>query len=127
GEALVVEGVVGHGVVPDVAPDPVPAPVGEGIQLDDAAVIGVDLDLPHLAARHGLFPPEPRDPRFEALEGAAERLHLPDAAAALPVLNATIYDIETVRTHHGLHRRRPPNVAVDRKPLTVNDRLADLH
>src|SRR5205807_5806340 len=94
GEALVVEGVVGHGVVPDVAPDPVPAPVGERVELEDAAVIGVDLDLPDLATCHGLLAPEPRDPRVEALEGAAERLHLPDAAAELPVLDARVEEVD---------------------------------
>ena len=125
GEALVVEGVVGHGVVPDVAPDPVPAPVGEGIQLDDAAVIGVDLDLPDLAARHGLLPPEPRDPRVEALEGAAERLHLPDAAAELPVLDARVEEVDAVRTHHGLHRLGPREVDLDREAVAVTERLRE--
>src|SRR5260370_40675048 len=119
GKALVVEGVVRHGVVPDVAPDPVPAPVGERVQLEDAAVIGVDLNLPDPATCHGLFAPEPRDPRVEAGAGAAARVHLSAAAAKPPVLGAPGEVVNAAVADHGLQRLCPRVEEIDPDAVAV--------
>src|SRR4051794_34778389 len=85
--AAVVERVVGQLALAHVLPDLVLGPLGERVQLDDRAVVVVELDLPDVAARGPLVAPQARDPGVEAGQVARQRLHLPDLAAQEPVLD----------------------------------------
>src|SRR6266705_1181922 len=87
--ALVVERVVGHLEGADVLPYLVLAPVGERIELDDAAR-GVEFLKFQIGARDGLLAALAGDPGVLALERAIERLDLADVAAALAQLPAFI-------------------------------------
>src|SRR6478672_4383667 len=60
--ALVVERVVGQLVLAHVIPHLVLRPLRQRVELDDRAVIVVDLDLADVAARRPLVAPEARDP-----------------------------------------------------------------
>src|SRR3954465_8918489 len=80
--AVVEQLVIGHFLVPDVVPDAVQGPVGEWVQLDDAAVLAVELDLRDVAPAHPLLAPEARDPCVQRRELALQRLDL--AARAAP-------------------------------------------
>ena len=73
--ALVVERVVGHVVLAHVVPDLVLRPFGERVELDDRAVVVVDLDLADVGARRPLVAAQAGDP-------GVERREVPRSAAA---------------------------------------------
>ncbi len=63
GEALIVQPIVGNLVVAEVGPDLVLIPIGQGIELDDPAVIFVHFDFFDRGAVRGLLPPCRRLPQ----------------------------------------------------------------
>src|SRR5487761_1494589 len=77
--AAVVERVVGHGVLADVAPDCVIGPIGQRIELVQS-VLSVPFLQRQRATRDRLRAALPGDPRAPAGEGATERLDLADEA-----------------------------------------------
>src|SRR5262245_16875961 len=87
GEAPVVQAVVGDIVLAHVLPDVIQAPIGEGVQLQQAEGI-VRLQLVSGAACHRLVAPQSRDPGLQARESPSQRLHLADGAAFLAIRNA---------------------------------------
>ena len=68
---LGVERVAGHVVLADVVPDLLDRPLGERVQLDEPAVVVVDLDLADVRAGRPLLAAQPGDPGVEARRGAA--------------------------------------------------------
>src|SRR3954447_5348433 len=106
GVALVVERVVGKLVLAHVVPYIVLGPLGERVQLHDRAVVVVDLDLPHVAARRPLVAAQPGDPRVEPCEVLRQRLHLAHLAAEQPVLHAPVEEVRAVLLDHRVHRCR---------------------
>src|SRR3989338_9991678 len=81
--ALIVEDVVRNLVLFDVIHRLLPAPVGQGVDLDDAAVVDVDVRLLDRRTGHDLIPAQTGDPGIESGQRAAERFHFADAAAEL--------------------------------------------
>ena len=84
GIAALVQGVVRDVVGPDVVPDLLLAPRRERVDLDEAEFL-VPRDDGDGLPRIGLVPPQARDPRRAALEGAAVRLDLAHGAAEVGV------------------------------------------
>src|SRR3954470_4309203 len=68
--AAVVQRVVGHVVIGDVAPDVLLGPVGERRALDLARMALVGPELRSRRARRGLLPPQPRDPGVDLAQRA---------------------------------------------------------
>src|SRR5207302_9627774 len=90
GVAAIVERVVWHVVLADVAPHVVVGPVGERVQLDDAAMDLVDLEGLDVGPRRRLVAAQAGDPGIKAGQRSAERLDLADAAAGLAILDAGV-------------------------------------
>ena len=80
-------------VLADVVPDLVELPVGHRVELHDAAVIAVDLDLRDVLARLPLFAAQSGNPRIERGELALQRLDLADLAARDPQVDAAIHQV----------------------------------
>ena len=74
----------------DVVPDLVFGPLGKRVELDDRAVVVVDLDLADVAARRPLVAAQPGDPGVEPGQVALQRQHLAHLAAEQPVLDAAL-------------------------------------
>src|SRR5882724_5773905 len=85
--ALVVERVVRDVVLAHVLPDLVLRPLGERVQLDDRAVVVVDLDLADVGAGSPLVAAEPGDPGVERREMLVQGLDLAHVAAQQPILD----------------------------------------
>ena len=83
-------------VLADVVPDLVELPVGHRVQLHDAAVVAVDLDLRDVLARLPLLAAEARDPRVERGELALQRLDLADLAAGNAQVDAAIHQVRAL-------------------------------
>src|SRR5918996_82447 len=81
GVPLRIERVDGHVVVAQVLPDLALRPLGERVELDDRAVVVVDLDLANVRARRPLVATETGDPGVERGEVPRQRLDLADVAA----------------------------------------------
>src|SRR5262245_9644120 len=102
GKAAVVQLVVGDSVRPDIGPDFLVAPVGEGVELDQAVVRVVGLDRDLLAG--GRLPPaQPGDPGLLSRQRPAQRLDLADVAARLAQLDAAVETVDAVIAHVVLH------------------------
>src|SRR5580765_106917 len=89
GIATVVEGVVMELVLLNVCPYVVPCPVEQGVELVQAVALIPFLNLQCLSCI-GLFMPKPGDPCLFPSQCAAERNHLADFAALLPLRHAPI-------------------------------------
>src|SRR5690348_7748415 len=79
--AFFVERVAGYAVDPDVVPDLVGRPIGQGVEFDNGAVVVVQLDLADVDARGPLIAAQAGDPGVHRLQGALERAHLTHLAA----------------------------------------------
>jgi hypothetical protein len=92
GEKLVVQRVVGDLVQRDVVPDVAPGPVGQRVELDQTlhGLLG-RVDQRHLGARARLLAAQPGQPGFLAGQGAAQWLHLANAAAGLAQVDALVH------------------------------------
>src|SRR5581483_1860767 len=86
GVAAVVERVVGDVALAHVLPDLLLGPLGERVELDDRAVVVVDLDLADVRPGRPLVAPQAGDPGVERRQVARERLDLADVAAEQPLL-----------------------------------------
>src|SRR5262249_29788836 len=85
--ALRVERVQRDLALAHVVPDLLLAPLRERVELDDRAVVVVDLHLADVAARRPLVAAEAGDPRVESGEVPRQRLDLADVAAEQPLLD----------------------------------------
>src|SRR6266545_8354467 len=94
--ALVVERVDGNAVLVGVGAHLVHRPARERVDLGDAAVRAIDLDLGRRRPRDRLIVAEAGHPRVEAGERAAERLDLADAAALVPVVERVAEAVEAL-------------------------------
>ena len=74
--AAVVERVVRDVALADVVPDLLLRPLGERVELDDRAVVVVDLDLADVGARRPLVAAQAGDPRVERRQVLRQRLTL---------------------------------------------------
>src|SRR3989304_4518661 len=92
--AQVVERVIGNAVGADVVPDLCQCPVGDRVQFEHAVVGLITLALRNPDAGHRLLPAKPGRPRIAIREGPAERLHLADPPAALPLLDTSPERVE---------------------------------
>ncbi|EAU63066.1 hypothetical protein STIAU_4244 [Stigmatella aurantiaca DW4/3-1] len=126
GVAAIVEDVVRHAVLLDVAPHLPGAPRDQGVELEEAAVIHVPLEGLYLRPGHGLLAAQPRDPRLPAAEGAPERLHLADAAALLARLDALAEGEMALGGDERLHALPVREERLHIQPVTVAQHLADL-
>src|SRR5262245_14885179 len=102
GKAAVVQLVVGDSVRPDIGPDFLVAPVGEGVELDQAVfrVVGLDRDL---LAGSRLPPAQPGDPGLLPRQRPAQRLDLADVAARFAQIDAAIEAVDAIAAHVILH------------------------
>ena len=89
-------------VLAHVGRDLVFGPVGDGIQLDDAAVGLVDLHLGGVGAGDVLVPAQPGDPGVDVREVAGERLDLANPAAPLALLDGLVEEVQALLAHHRL-------------------------
>src|SRR3954451_6919509 len=104
--ALVVQRVVRHDVRAHVVPDFVLRPLGERIELDDRAVVVVDLDLADVRARRPLVAAQSGDPRVESVQHLRQRLHLADVAAEQAILDGVLEEVEPAPRDHPLDVHR---------------------
>ena len=88
-------------------------------------MVGVDGGLAHFCPRHRLLAPEPGDPGVEACEGAAERLHLPDAAAFLAVLDALVEEVDAALAHQSFDGLTLWEEHLDRDAVALADGVHD--
>src|SRR5688572_28534046 len=72
---LIVERVVGNGILADVAPDALGAPVGERIDFPEGEP-PVPLELPRARTRRGLVAADAGDPRIQRPQLLRQRLNL---------------------------------------------------
>ena len=79
--ALIVQPIVREVVLPHIVPNLTLGPIGQRIDLDDIAVIVIDLDFLHLGARDRLLAAQTRHPPIQTAQSPFERLDLADAAA----------------------------------------------
>src|SRR5207248_8836123 len=82
--SVVMQRVVRDSMPPDVAPDVAARPVGERLDLDDAAAL-VQLDFAWVLASCRLFAPNSRYPRIRTIERQTQRGDLADAAAGVRI------------------------------------------
>src|SRR4051794_37812776 len=106
GVAPVVQRVVGDIALTDVLPDLLLRPLGERVELDDRAVIVVDLDLADVGAGRPLVAAKAGDPRVERREMLRQRLDLADVAAEQPLLDLAVEEVRAVPAGHRLHLPR---------------------
>src|SRR5436190_5687894 len=104
--ALVVERVVRDVVLAHVVPDLVLRPLGERVQLDDRAVVVVDLDLADVRARRPLVAAQAGDPGVESMQHLRQRLHLADVAAEQAILDRVLEEVEPAPRDHPLDVHR---------------------
>ena len=83
-------------VLADVVPHLVELPVSHRVELHDAAVIAVDLDLRDVLPRLPLFATQARDPRVERGQLALQRLDLADLAAGDPQVDAAVHQVRAL-------------------------------
>ncbi len=81
GVALIVQGVVGHIVRPDVVPDFLVGPVGQWADFCQAAVVVINLDLVDVGPTGPLLSPQPSDPGVQFFQHAPKGLDLAQVAA----------------------------------------------
>ena len=117
GVALVVQRVVRHVVLDDVAPHVGLAPVGERVRLPQP-VLGVPRQLGGGRARRRLVAPQTGDPRVHALERAVEGVDLADRAAGVGIALPQL-----VAVQRGLPRDARPLEDLDLDPVAVLDPL----
>src|SRR3954462_2507757 len=84
-------------VIADVVPHAVERPVGKRVELDDATVLTVELDLGDVPAADPLLTPEAGDPGVERRQLAFERLDLADRAAGRAEIDAPVHRVRAVR------------------------------
>ena len=117
-------------VLADVVPRLFLGPFGERVELDDAAVVVVDLDLADVRAARPLVAPEPGDPRVEAGQMPVQRPHLAHVAAEQPVVDAAAEEVLAVRARHpldlGAVRQQDAQVEARVAVAEVFDRLVAL-
>src|SRR6478735_8251939 len=78
---FIIQGVARHAVLADVVPDLFLGPVRQRVDLDQATVVVVDLDLADVRARRPLVAAQAGDPAVELAEDAHQRTDLADVAA----------------------------------------------
>ena len=106
GVAAVVERVVRDVALAHVVPDLFLRPLGERVELDDRAVVVVDLDLADVGARRPLVAAQAGDPRVERGQVPRQRLHLADVAAEQALLDLPVEEVRAVQRDHRLHLAR---------------------
>src|SRR6266849_3473160 len=111
--ALRVQRIHRQGMLARVLPGLRLGPVGERIELDEAAVLQIQIDHRHLRASGRLLAAQARDPRRAARERARERLELADGAALLALGDAASEGEESFLALELLHRRAIGKVALD--------------
>src|SRR6266540_1524784 len=79
--ALIVQPIVRQIISPYIVPNLTLGPIGQRIDLDDIAVIVIDLDFLHLGARDCLLAAQTGHPAVQTAQSAFERLDLADATA----------------------------------------------
>ena len=104
--------VVGHEIVAHEAVDLLPRPVGERVQLDQAA-LRVERGERRRGAVGRLAGPQPGEPAARAGERAAERLDLAEAAAGLPGGDRAPEAVDALGPHEFLRGRALGRVGGD--------------
>ncbi len=122
-EAVVEELVVRDLVLVDVGPHAVEGPVGERVELHDAAVILVDLDLRDVPAAPPLLAPKAGHPRVERRELALQRFHLADLAAREPEVDPAIHQVRAVLLHEAFDLEPVGELELDLDAVAVADLL----
>src|SRR4051812_31827218 len=102
GEAAVVQRVVGHVAFAHVVPDVLLVPFGQRIELDDRAVVVVDLDLADVRAARPLVAAQPRDPCVQRVQMLGQRPDLAEVAAEQAEVDARLEEVDAVLSDHVL-------------------------
>lgn len=95
--------VIGHIVLLDVVPNLLFRPVRQRVEFGDPAMGSIHFDLGDTGAGYPLGSAEPGDPALNFLEGTAQRFHLSDSAAFVPVVNAMIEKVDPFFADHVFH------------------------
>src|SRR5581483_7910146 len=98
--AAVVERVVRNVALPHAAPTLILRPLGERVELDDRAVVVIDLDLADVRARSPLVPPQSGDPRVERMQMLRQRAHLAHVAAEEAQVDGRLEEVDAVLAGH---------------------------
>src|SRR6266498_1269609 len=122
-ESLVVQGVVGDLVHPDVVPDLFFRPVRQWIHLDDATVVVVQLQLADVGAGGPLLAPDTRDPRVHAAQVSVQWEDLSAPATEETKGHARVHQVRAVALNHLLDLGGIGDLDLDRDPVALPDSL----
>ena len=117
--ALRVQRMHGDVVVSEVVPDLVFGPLGERVELEETAVVVVDLDLADVRTARPLVAAQSGDPGVEPRERSRQRLHLADVAAEKALLDRVAEQVRAVTVDEALDLQ-----CVGRQQLEPETRVA---
>ena len=115
--------VVRDAMFADVLPHTVKRPVGERIELHNAAVVAIELDLRDVATTLPLLPSKAGHPRVECGELPLQGLHLPDLAAREAKVDRPVHEVRSVLLRHALDVEALGELELDVDPIALPNLL----
>src|SRR5579875_1588402 len=122
----VIEWMVRDVMLPNVGEDLLFHPVSQGIDLNDAAVIMVELDLADIRSGCPLIAAEAGNPRIEIRQHPAERFDLADLAAGQAILHRFVEEIHAVLANKRLQELGIRGIDLDLDAVVLADAVDHL-